>query len=100
MMTRPSPTLPSFEIFSKELAPADMLDAHSIQKALEGFRQNESELKALRDHWIYHYLREDPPEPKIQPEESDVEADTAHEAGLTSSRRFKGWLRGVVAKSG
>jgi SAM-dependent methyltransferase len=107
------PDPPGVRDLLKKLAPADMLDAHSIQKALESFRQNEIELKALRDRWIYHYLREDPPAPEIQPEEPEVEAeppqesippvvreDSAHESGRMFSRRFKGWLRRIVSKSG
>ena len=41
------PDPPDLHGLLKDLAPADMLDADSIQKALEGFRQSESELKAL-----------------------------------------------------
>jgi SAM-dependent methyltransferase len=107
------PDPPDLHRLLNELAPIDMLDADSIHKALEGFRQSESDLKALRDCWIYHYLREDPPEPEIQPEVPETEAeppqesippvvreDGAHETGHMSSRRFKGWLRRIASKSG
>jgi SAM-dependent methyltransferase len=107
------PDPPDIHGLLKDLAPPDMLDAHCIQKALEAFRKSESELKDLRDRWIYHYLREDPPAPEIQPEEPKSEAETcqetippvvredsAHATGSTSSPRFRNWLRRIVSKSG
>jgi SAM-dependent methyltransferase len=103
------PDPPDLHGLLRNLAPADMLDAHSIQKALEGFCESESELKALRDRWIYHYLRDVSPAPVIQTEGLAAEAeptrkslpvlreDSAHKTGLISSRRLKGWLRRFVS---